>query len=418
MKRRAVRRAVLLLLVVGLAGWLSALTPARADNGAVEGRAARAMELMRTQLGRALGAYRTGDAETAYRLVREAYLDHFEELEIPLRLVEPDFTLDMELRFAALWNQIRARAPVPAVEEAARSVKDGLERADAMLEGTGLGVPMAAFTASFVIIFREALEAALLVAALVTALATMRQRRYARHLYGGAGLAIVATAVTWGVAQWIVTVSAWSRELISAVTSLLAVAVLFLVSFWLVQRIEHRHWMEYVRGRVWGAMTSGRPLALVGVGFAAVYREGFETVLFYTALGSMAGQSRAWVAGGFLAGALAITGLVAAMVWLGVRVPARQLIGGATAITALLSVALLGHGVRELQETGLFPVTPLRWFPPVTFTLAQLTGVHATVETLLAQGLLLGVYGIGAVRLFRIGSRPMAGLAPDHSRGR
>jgi len=390
--------------------------PVSASEQAVKARAARAMEVMRTMIGQALAAYRAGEQGTAYKLVREAYLDHFEDLEVPLRLVDPNFTLDMELRFATLWNQIRAGASLSDVEATIRTVKEGLQRADAILEGTSLGVPAVAFTASFVIIFREALEAALLVAALVTALATMRQRRYARHIYRGAGLAIVATAATWVVARWIIALSAWSRELIAAATSLLAVAVLFLVSFWLLQRLEHRHWMEYVRGRVWEAMNAGRPLALVGVGFTAVYREGFETVLFYTALGVMAEEARAWVVWGFLAGCLAIAALVLAMIWLGVRLPAKQLIGAATGITALLSVALLGNGLRELQEAGLFPLTPLGWFPPISFTMAQLTGIHSTLETLLAQGIILAAYVIGGLLVFRPSSGPAAKPASEPSK--
>ncbi len=404
MARRMLRPLLLLLC-----GSLALASPVSAQEATIKARAAQAMEVMRTMIGQAMAAYRAGDQNRAYTLVREAYLDHFEDLEVPLRLVDPNFTLEMELRFATLWNQIRARAPLEEVAGTVRAVKRGLERADTILERTGLGVPVLAFMTSFAIIFREALEAALLVAALVTALATMRQRQHTRHIYWGAGLAILATAATWAVARWVVTLSPWSRELITATTSLVAVAVLFLVSFWLLQRLEHRHWMEYVRGRVWEVMNAGRPLALVGVGFTAVYREGFETVLFYTALGAMADQARAWVAWGFLAGCLAIGLLVSAMIWLGVRLPAKQLIGAATVITALLSVALLGNGLRELQEAGLFPLTPLRWFPPISFTLAQLTGVHSTAETLVAQAFLLLVYVIGGVLVLR----PRAGLAPQ-----
>lgn len=411
MSRLPAARRILCALLLLLLGGLTLASPLAAQEAAIKARAAQAMEVMRTMIGQGLAAYRAGDQQRAYTLVREAYLDHFEDLEVPLRLADPNFTLEMELRFATLWNQIRARAPLPVVEGAARAVKDGLERADAILEGTGLGVPVVAFTTSFAIIFREALEAALLVAALVTALATMRQRRYARYIYWGTGLALPATAATWAVARWIVALSPWSREVIAAAASLVAVAGLFLVSFWLLQRLEHRHWMEYVRGRVWEAMNAGRPLALVGVGFTAVYREGFETVLFYTALGAMADQARAWVVWGFLAGCLAIGLLVSAMIWLGVRLPAKKLLGGATLITALLSVALLGNGLRELQEAGLFPLTPLQWFPPISFTLAQLTGIHSTAETLVAQGLLLLVYAVGAVAVLRPGARTVARVA-------
>lgn len=396
-----------------------AAAPAATDETAVRARAAEAMEAMRTMIGQALAAYRAGERTRAFDLVRQAYLDHFEDLEIPLRLVDPGFTLEMELRFATFWNQIRAGAPLSRVEGTARTVKDGLARADAILEETGLGAPVVAFTTAFAIIFREGLEAALLVAALVTALATMRQRQHAKYVYRGAGLALLATAATWAAARWIITLGPWSRELIEAVTSLLAVLILFLVSFWLLQRLEHRRWMEYVRGRVWEAMHAGRPLALVGVGFTAVYREGFETVLFYSALGAMADQAWRWVLWGFLGGSAVLGVLVLAMVWLGVRLPARQLLGAAMVITALLSVALLGNGLRELQEAGLFPLTPVDWLPPFSFTLIQLTGIHSTAETLAAQAALLLVYAVGGLLVLRPWARgvpePAAGASQNAS---
>ena len=72
--------------------------------------------------------------------------------------------------------------------------------------------------------------------------------------------------------------------MLEAITALVAVAVLFYVSFWLIARLEHKRWMEFLRSRVWSAVSVGSTASLVLVGFTAVYREGFETALFYQAL--------------------------------------------------------------------------------------------------------------------------------------
>ena len=74
------------------------------------------------------------------------------------------------------------------------------------------------------------------------------------------------------------------REVLEAITALVAVAVLFYVSFWLIARLEHKRWLEFLKARVWSAVSVGSTASLVLVGFTAVYREGFETALFYQAL--------------------------------------------------------------------------------------------------------------------------------------
>src|SRR4051794_18828727 len=98
---------------------------------------------------------------------------------------------------------------------------------------------------------------------------------------GGAG---VATAVTFFVIRGVLGALPFGREVLEAVTAILAVGVLFYVSFWLVARLEHKRWMEFLRSRVWSATATGSTAALAAVGFTAIYREGFETALFYQAL--------------------------------------------------------------------------------------------------------------------------------------
>ena len=86
------------------------------------------------------------------------------------------------------------------------------------------------------------------------------------------------------LADLVIEIAPVDRELLEAVTALLAVAVLFVVTFWLVSRLEQRRWMEFMRARVSAAVATGGALAFAGLGFTAIYREGFETVLFYQAL--------------------------------------------------------------------------------------------------------------------------------------
>src|SRR5438132_6607868 len=81
-------------------------------------------ETVRDLLTQAMRAYRQGDYDASYRLSREAYLDHFENIEIPLRALYPDLTLDMEYRFAQLRTQMHSAAPAEQVETTLQSVRD------------------------------------------------------------------------------------------------------------------------------------------------------------------------------------------------------------------------------------------------------------------------------------------------------
>src|SRR6476646_3151003 len=81
-------------------------------------------------LQQAMYAYQHGDKTRAFQLARGAYLDHFENIEIPLRVLDPDLTSDMEFRFADLRTLMQAGAPAGEVEIKARSVRDGLAEVD------------------------------------------------------------------------------------------------------------------------------------------------------------------------------------------------------------------------------------------------------------------------------------------------
>ena len=106
--------------------------------------------------------------------------------------------------------------------------------------------------------------------------------------------------------QAVISVAPASRELMEALTGVLAVVVLFWVSFWLISRLEHKRWMEFLKARVWTAVSLGSTASLVLIGFTVVYREGFETVLFYQALLSFDTGLEIWTAIGFGLGVLAL----------------------------------------------------------------------------------------------------------------
>jgi len=155
-----------------------------------------------------------------------------------------------------------------------------------------------------------------------------------------------------------------------------------------------------IQGRVKQAMATGSSLALASAAFLAVYREGFETVLFYQALLAGAENARSAVAVGFGAGCVILAIVAGVFRVLGVRLPIRPFFLVTGALLYAMSVVFVGKGVHELQEAGLLGVTNVPSVPQIDFL-----GIFPTLETLLAQGVLIAcvLYGV-MVALRRSGS--------------
>src|SRR5262245_22297503 len=246
---------------------------AAADTGVSVEQAQKEVDRALILVGRSVEAAEDGKPELGYDLARSAYLDHFELVEIPLRLRNANLVLDLEFAFADLRDGIRDGAPIGEVKDTEREVNSGLRDVKRELESEGFAAPALAFAFSFSILFREGLEAVLLIAVLLGSLEAARAANYRRPLAWGVVGAVAATAATFLIANFVVDIAPVNREVMEAVTALLAVGVLFAVSFWLVSRLEQKRWMEFMRARTAGAIAAGGALAFAGLGFTAVYRE-------------------------------------------------------------------------------------------------------------------------------------------------
>jgi len=358
------------------------------------------LQVARELVDESMELYEAGRQEEAYTAARNSYLDHFEYVEIPLRVRDEALTLEVEEDYANLRALMEAGAPIEEIEPVAAEVRQGLDKVERTLSEPGMAAPVLALTYAFTILFREGLEAVLIVAAVLGYLEATRNVQYRGAVLKGVGLAGVATVVTFILATAVIQLAPVQRELLEAGTALLAVGVLFYVSFWLVARLDHRRWMEFVKAKVWTAATTGSALALAGVGFTAVYREGFETVLFYQALISFAEGLLEWVAAGTAIAFVALAAIGWVIFKAGRRIPIKPFLGTAVTLIMVLSVAFMGNAVRGFQEAALIPVTFLESLPRLPIFLAQLTGWYPTRETIMAQGALTLVYLLGAVWTF------------------
>ena len=364
------------------------------------------IDQIRLNLQKTLDLLKEKKKDEALGVARSAYLDSYENIELPLRPIDPDFTLDMEIKFAELRNMIEQGSQYENIVKKIGEIQKGLDESERLVSGIGTIAPGIAFTSSFSIIFREGLESALIIGAIITYLEASRNERFKKHVYYGIILAASATALTWMIAEFFIELSGASRELIEAIAGVSAVAVLFWVSFWVLNKIETKKWIEFVKSKVWKATTTGSVMVFVLLSFFTVYREGFETVLFYQAMLSYAKHMELFVILGMIIGLAVIIGVAFIVRKLGKKLPLRVLFGLTMGIGAYMSITFLGNAIREFQEVGYITTTHLFGIiPRLDVNLATMTGIHPTLETVVAQLTLLSVYLVGSVYILIIQPR-------------
>jgi high-affinity iron transporter len=337
---------------------------------------------VRAQLESTYVLARTGDSAASTKAL-DAYMT-FEQVERGVRAQNPGLATELEAAFASLRTEVADGATETELKAISQRLAGGLERAERALSDHPS--PVNLFFQSFVILVREGLEAILIVAALMTFLVKMGAARRKRDINIGVGAAVGASLLTAFALETIFHLSPSRQEALEGVTMMLATVMLFYVSYWLLSKMEVVKWNHFVRSKVSDALTRGSSLALASAAFLAVYREGFETVLFYKALflsgGSQGGATP--IVSGILAGSVVLVAAYIAMNRFGIRLPLKPFFGVTSALLYYMAFVFAGKGVAELQEGGLLPTSIVSWAPRV-----PALGIYPTVESLVAQGVLL-----------------------------
>jgi len=400
-----VRRAVVALLL-GLAALVLSATGAGAAGGSVSrNEAIDQLRTVRTSIDHTLRLVKEGSAEEAFAEAKAGYLRHFELVEVPLRVVAPSLTADAETKFAEIRALISDGASTSSIRARIVELRRLIDDAERRLTDAGAGAPTVVAGQSFMIIFREGLEAVLLLSALLGYLESAKATQYRKPILAGMGAAVVATGITFFAIGAVLDALPFGREVLEAITAMVAVLVLFYVSFWLIARLEHKRWMEFLRTRIWSAVSVGSTAALAMIGFTAIYREGFETALFYQALLTFGEGLGGYVALGLGLGLVALAIVSYAIFRLGRRLPVRAFLTTAVVILMATSVTFLGNAVRSLQEADVVRLSSLDSWPHAPIFLAQALGYWPSKETIGAQAVLAAIYVLGAVYLFAIRPR-------------
>jgi high-affinity iron transporter len=267
-----------------------------------------------------------------------------------------------------------------------------------------------------VLVFREGLECVLVLSA-ITASMVGNHRIHRRPVAMGAGVGFIATMVTWVIAVAIVSNLAQSIPALDlqAATGLLAVIVLLVVMNWFFHKVYWGGWIglhnrkkKDLLNKADDAGISDRRLVLgLGLlGFASLYREGFEVVLFLQ--GYYLQMGGAIVLGGALLGIL-LSGLVAVLTFVAhSRLPYRKLLVSTGVMLGFILLIMVGEQAQEMQLANWIPTTKIGALANVTPDwMGVWFSVYPTVETLVAQSLaaslVIGSYYAARRRVASVG---------------
>ena len=349
----------------------------------VSGAADKAQAAARAVLAlmdEALAAAKAGRAADAGDKAFDAYLA-FEPLETRARAQEPAKVSAMEASFAAFKASVKS-GNLAGATAARDSIALALPHIVALAQPTGDFWEL--FLQSFLIILREGFEAILLIGAIITFLVKTGNGERVRAVWQGVIAALVASAATAVALATVLSHLPASREIVEGVTLLLAVAVLFSVSYWLISKVDAAKWQQFIRSKVSSALAHGGGTALAFTAFLAVYREGAETALFYQALFQQPGAVALPLSLGLAVGFAALTLIFIGFHRFGVKVPMRPFFVATSGMLYLMAFVFLGKGIRELQEGNALTLTLLPGWPTI-----DALGVFPSREGMIAQGLML-----------------------------
>ena len=365
-------------------------------RGILETKTQDPLLIARGLIREAVELYGKGDKEKAYQKAVEAYLDGFELAEPALFAKDASFGRALEGQFTQLRNAIKQGEPADSIGKRQREIEAKLDEATQMLAREDGFSTYYTFINSALIILREGLEATLILAAILAMLKVMDARAAIRYIHLGWILALVMGGLTWLATQTILTLSGQHRESMEGFISIFAAVALFYVGYWLHTRSEAKRWQAFIQDKVKNSLSSKSIFGLMGISFFAVYREAFEVVLFYQALWLQNENSHQAVLWGFVAGLATLVAATFGILKLGLKVPLKYFFGATGTLLYIVAFVFAGNGIKELQAAGWVPTTPLN-FP----LQAPLLGIHPTVESLAAQGIMLGAFIITSIWMVR-----------------
>jgi len=339
-------------------------------------------DVITSMLDQMENAVRAGDYAMAESARLEAYAVMESGPEARLTSLDPELKLRVEALF---WNGdathsglsmlIAQQAGLQPIRTARVALNEQLRQVQTLLSVQS--APGAIATNAAVIVFREGLEAVLILASLMGSL-KLQNQQYRRPLWVGTGLALLATVLTWSLARSVLLSLARYGEKLEAIVSLIAIVVLLLITNWFFHKSYWDNWLASFHGRKRRLLTgeTGVWLGLISLGFTSVYREGFETVLFLQAL-VLDGGNQVVLAG--VAIGLVLTLIIGFLTFrFQSRLPHKKMLIVTGIMIGAVLLVMVGKTTYVLQLLGWLPAHTMGFALP--YWAGMWFGLYATWE--------------------------------------
>ncbi len=354
---------------------------------------------IRSLLGQSLAAALNRQWRKAEQLRLDAYVNFDLEIESRAMPRDPSLAIRAEKTFLegapdkpGIKAALDARLDDAGLTASYQRALDALDECSALVK-VGLS-PTAAAISAILIVSREGLEAVVILAALLAGLRGPENAGIRHRIGVGAWLALGASAGLFAVSRTLLQGLSRYGETLEAVISVIAVIILLMVTNWVFHKYYWTGWNARLRDLSKAAQrqraTRWENLALVGVGFMTIFREGFETTLFMQSLILEAGMRPVLI--GLIIGGLMIAALGFAVFAIGAKLPYRKMLVVTGVLVVFVLFTFLGSTVRLFQTVGWLPVHPIPGLELPTW-LGVWLGVYPTWEGLLIPFAAFGYVG-------------------------
>lgn len=338
------------------------------------------LDVFKSGILKAIEEINKKNIELSSNILTKSYMI-FEEIEPSLKVRNQDAVVKIELLY---------QDAILSMKEGKGDSKEKLNEMLKVVEEIEKQKDVGKTLASFIIIFREGLEAIIIVSAILGVVSTAGISQ--TPIYIGALSGIIGGIALWEITGKIISIN---REIMEGVFTITAVLVIIWVSLWILEKTRKENLKKFI-DKVKTAAFGRKYLFLILLSFIATSREAGETVLFLRALGE-------GIEKGVIIGFISLLAVAFAIYILKMKLDTIRFFILTNIVLNIIAVILLGKAIVEFQEAGLIPISFVN-IPQI-----EIIGIYPTLQTLIPQIILfLALFGATIIYLSKGRPRQIA----------
>ncbi|MCB0307924.1 MAG: FTR1 family protein [Bdellovibrionales bacterium] len=358
-----------------------------------------AIHRAQTNMTKSLEAFLSNEKKRSIDYAVSAYLDGFEPVEALLVAQnQQELVKEVEREFLRYRSMLSGQSS-REVELSFNQTMISLQKAELFFSRSGELSAFSTWMGTAIVIFREGLEAILLISIILTCLNAIQAGHLRRWVHRSWIFAIALGVGVWFLADNIISGS--HRENIEGFVSLLACTVLIYVSFWLLSKKDAKTWTDYLLSKLKKKKTAS-VVTIITVSFFAVFREVFETVLFIQTIKLNSQGLGLWIVVGLLTSLFVLLLIARAIFYLGAKLPLNIFFSTTGHFLFFLAIIFLGQGIHSLGEVGLVSLSHMNWLSIPSL------GAFPYKQTVFPQVGLIIIYCISLIIFYRRSNLPQA----------